>query len=125
MPRPLESRMVELFNANRELHLRENELAQRLGIESALLLGALATVRMATVYGEEGREFHVSDSAGAILGLKPNEPVSFARIVDAIHPLDRQRMLDAIAASSAGARTGRRIITSTGSSARTTARCAG
>ena len=37
----LESRMKQLFRANQDLSLRETELARRLEVESALLLGAL------------------------------------------------------------------------------------
>ena len=40
----LEKRMTELFRANQDLSLRETELARRLEVESALLLGALSTI---------------------------------------------------------------------------------
>lgn len=51
----LEKRMTELFRANQDLSLRETELARRLEVESALLLGALSTIQMATLYGERER----------------------------------------------------------------------
>ncbi|MEC7534475.1 MAG: histidine kinase, partial [Pseudomonadota bacterium] len=62
----LESRMKQLFRANQDLSLRESELARKLEIESTLLLGALSTIGMATVYGERERGFTLSEGANVI-----------------------------------------------------------
>ncbi|WP_083508317.1 response regulator [Erythrobacter sp. AP23] len=89
----LESRMKELYRANQELRLRENDLARKLEIESALLLGALSNAQMATAYGERDRGFTVSDSAGSILGTPEGEEATLEKLVEAIHPLDRDRIM--------------------------------
>ncbi len=89
----LEKRMKELFQANKDLSLREKELAQKLEIESSLLLGALSTAQMATVYGERDRGFSVSDSAAAMLGLPAGEEPTLETLLAALHPLDRDRIL--------------------------------
>ncbi len=89
----LEKRMKELFKANQDLSLREKELAQKLEIESALLLGALSTVQMATIYGERDRGFSVSDSATSILGLPTGEEATLELLLASLHPLDRERMM--------------------------------
>ncbi|QSB44317.1 response regulator [Tsuneonella flava] len=89
----LETRMKELFKANQDLGLRETELAQKLEIESALLLGALSTVQMATIYGERERGFSVSDSAASILGLPEGEETTLEKFISNLHPLDRERMM--------------------------------
>lgn len=89
----LERRMKELFRANQNLSLREKELAQKLEIESSLLLGALANAQMATAYGERERGFSVSDSAGLILGLPKGEDATLENLVASLHPLDRDRIM--------------------------------
>lgn len=89
----LEKRMKELFRANQDLSLRERELAQKLEIESSLLLGALSTAQMATIYGERERGFSVSDSAAPMLGLPQGEDATLERLVDSLHALDRDRMM--------------------------------
>ena len=89
----LESRMKQLFRANQDLSLRESELARKLEIESTLLLGALSTIGMATVYGERERGFTLSEGANAILGLPDGEAATVERLVAALHPLDRDRIV--------------------------------
>lgn len=89
----LEKRMKELFKANQDLRLREQELAQKLEIESSLLLGALSTVQMATIYGERERGFSVSESAASMLGLPKGEGATLERLQASLHPLDRDRMM--------------------------------
>ena len=89
----LENRMKELFKANQDLGLREKELAQKLEIESSLLLGALSTAQMATIYGERERGFSVSDSAASILGLPEGEEATLEKLMSSLHPLDRERMV--------------------------------
>ncbi|WP_160600375.1 hybrid sensor histidine kinase/response regulator [Allopontixanthobacter confluentis] len=89
----LEKRMKELFKANQDLGLREKELAQKLEIESSLLLGALSTVLMASIYGERERGFSVSDSAATILGLPEGEEATLESLMASLHALDRERMM--------------------------------
>tara|TARA_A100001391_G_scaffold43863_1_gene25493 strand:+ start:113 stop:1747 length:1635 start_codon:yes stop_codon:yes gene_type:complete len=89
----LENRMKELYRANQDLRLRESDLAQKLEIESALLLGALSNAQMAAAYGERDRGFTVSDSAGSILGTSEGEDPTLEKLVETIHPLDRDRIL--------------------------------
>ena len=89
----LDKRMKELFKANQNLGLRERELAQKLEIESSLLLGALSTNQMATIYGERERGFSVSESAASLLGLPPGEEATLERLLDSLHALDRERMM--------------------------------
>lgn len=89
----LEQRMRELDRANRELSKRETELVERLGIESRQLLNALSTANMATIYGEKGKPFTASSGAGELLGLPAGEDGSLEKLVAAIHPLDRERIM--------------------------------
>ena len=89
----LEARMKDLFRANQELELREQQLAQKLEIESALLLGALSTVQMATAYSEKDRGYSISESAAPLLGLSAGEEATLEKIVGALHPLDRKRIM--------------------------------
>ena len=89
----LEARMKELYKANQDLSLREKDLAQRLEIESSLLLGALSNAQMAVAYGERERGFTASDSAAALLGLGEGEEANLEKLIAQIHPLDRSRML--------------------------------
>lgn len=89
----LEDRMKALYRANQDLERRETDLAQKLEIESALLLGALSNTRMATAYGERERGFSVSGSAGAILGMPAGEEATLEKLVAALHPLDRDRIM--------------------------------
>ncbi|WP_299307710.1 response regulator [uncultured Croceicoccus sp.] len=91
----LEERMKALDRANRGLRLRETELAHNLAIESALLLGALATAKMVTIYGERARGFSFSDGAAALLGLPDHAEVTMQTLLDVIHPLDRARIANA------------------------------
>ena len=85
--------MKDLFRANQELELREQQLAQKLEIESALLLGALSTVQMATAYSEKDRGYSISESAAPLLGLSAGEEATLEKIVGALHPLDRKRIM--------------------------------
>ncbi|WP_187336157.1 response regulator [Novosphingopyxis iocasae] len=89
----LEARMKDLFRANQELKLREQQLAQKLEIESALLLGALSTVQMAAAYSEKDRGYSISESAAPLLGLSAGEEATLEKIVGALHPLDRKRIM--------------------------------
>ena len=89
----LEARMKDLFRANQELELREQQLAQKLEIESALLLGALSTVQMAAAYSEKDRGYSISESAAPLLGLSAGEEATLEKIVGALHPLDRKRIM--------------------------------
>ncbi|WP_239806522.1 response regulator [Croceicoccus hydrothermalis] len=88
----LEERMKALDRANRGLRFRETELAHNLEIESALLLSALATAKMVTIYGERARGFSFSGGAAAMLGLPEHAEVTMQTLLDAIHPLDRARI---------------------------------
>ncbi len=89
----LEDRMYALDRANKELSKRESELALRLDIESRQLLSALSTANMASIYGEVGRPFTASLEAGRLLGLPEGEEGSLDKLVGALHPLDRARIL--------------------------------
>lgn len=89
----LEERMRQLSRANQDLSLREQDLARKLEIESSLLLGALSTAQMATAYGERDRGFTVSESSASILGLPDGEEATLAKLVAALHPLDRTKIM--------------------------------
>ena len=89
----LEGRMRELDKANRDLSQRESELVEKLDIESRKLLAAQSTARMATIYGEKGKPFTASKGTGALLGLPEGEEGSLDKLVTAIHPLDRDRIM--------------------------------
>lgn len=91
----LEGRMHELDAANKELSRRESELAERLDIESRQLLTALSTAKMATIYGETGKAFSASEGSSNLLGLPKDEEGSLEKLVGAIHPLDRSRIMKA------------------------------
>ncbi|MEO1729572.1 MAG: response regulator [Pseudomonadota bacterium] len=91
----LEGRMNELDAANKELSRRESELAERLDIESRQLLAALSTTNMATIYGESGKPFTASEGSANLLGLPEGQEGSLEKLVEAIHPLDRSRILRA------------------------------
>ncbi|GAB5348341.1 response regulator [Alteriqipengyuania sp. 357] len=88
----LEQRMRDLVHANEELSKSESELAARLDIESALLLGALATAGMVTIYGERDRGYTISQGGGAMLGLPAHQEAGLEDLMAALHPLDRQRI---------------------------------
>ncbi len=89
----LEGRMKELDRANRELSQRESELAEKLDVESRKLLAAQSTAQMATIYGEKGKQFTASEGSGFLLGLPDGEEGSLDKLVAAIHPLDRDRIM--------------------------------
>jgi CheY-like chemotaxis protein len=89
----LEGRMKELDSANRELSRRESELAEKLDVESRKLLAAQSTAQMATIYGEKGKPFTASEGSGFLLGLPDGEEGSLDKLVAAIHPLDRDRIM--------------------------------
>ena len=89
----LEGRMRELDRANRDLSQRESELVEKLDIESRKLLAAQSTARMATIYGEKGKPFTASKGTGALLGLPEGEEGSLDKLMTAIHPLDRDRIM--------------------------------
>ncbi|MEM6584501.1 MAG: response regulator [Pseudomonadota bacterium] len=91
----LEGRMRELDAANKELSRRESELAERLDIESRQLLAALSTASMATIYGETGKPFTASEGSANLLGLPEGDKGSLERLIGAIHPLDRSRIMRA------------------------------
>ena len=91
----LEARMRELDSANKELSQREAELAEKLDIEGRQLLAALSTANMATIYGEAGKPFTASEGSANLLGLPEGEAGSLEKLVAAIHPLDRNRIMRA------------------------------
>ena len=91
----LEARMRELDRANKELSQREAELAEKLDIESRQLLAALSTANMATIYGETGRPFTASEGSASLLGLPESEEGTLEKLIAAIHPLDRDRIMRA------------------------------
>lgn len=91
----LEGRMKELDAANKELSRRESELVERLDIESRQLLAALSTANMATIYGEAGKPFSASEGSANLLGLPDGDEGSLEKLVAAIHPLDRSRIMRA------------------------------
>ncbi|MCK0098447.1 response regulator [Qipengyuania sp. S6317L1] len=89
----LEGRMRQLDSANRELSQRESELIKKLDIESRKLLAAQTTGQMATIYGEKGKQFTASEGAGSLLGLPDGTEGSLEKLVEALHPLDRERIM--------------------------------
>lgn len=89
----LEARMRELDRANKDLSQRESELVEKLDIESRQLLAALSTANMATIYGEKGRPFSASSGAGALLGLPDGEEATVDALMNALHHLDRDRII--------------------------------
>ncbi|NNK46004.1 MAG: response regulator, partial [Altererythrobacter sp.] len=89
----LEGRMRELDRANTELSQRESELAKKLDVESRKLLAAQSTAQMATIYGEKGKPFTASEGAGVLLGLPDHEEGTLEKLIAAIHPLDKDRIL--------------------------------
>jgi len=91
----LEDRMRELDRANKELSQREGELVEKLDIESRQLLSALSTAEMATIFGEKGKPFTSSSGSGGLLGLPEGEESSLDKLIEAIHPLDRRRIMQA------------------------------
>ena len=48
---------------------------------------------MATIYGEKGKPFTASEGAGVLLGLPDGQEGSLDKLIGAIHPLDRDRIL--------------------------------
>ncbi|RGP39816.1 Histidine kinase [Altererythrobacter insulae] len=89
----LEGRMKELDRANTELSRRESELVEKLDVESRKLLSAQSTAQMATIYGERGKPFTASEGTGVLLGLPDGQEGSLEKLIGAIHPLDRDRIL--------------------------------
>jgi CheY-like chemotaxis protein/PAS domain-containing protein len=89
----LEGRMRELDKVNRELSQRESELVGKLDVESRKLLAAQSTAQMATIYGEKGQPFTASEGTGALLGLPEGEEGSLEKLIAALHPLDRDRIM--------------------------------
>lgn len=89
----LEGRMRELDSANKELSQRESDLVEKLDIESRKLLSAQQTAQMATIYGEKGQPFTASEGTGVLLGLPAGEEGSLEKLIEAIHPLDRDRIM--------------------------------
>ena len=89
----LEGRMKELDRANTELSRRESELVEKLDVESRKLLSAQSTAKMATIYGEKGKPFTASEGTGVLLGLPDGQQGSLDKLIGAIHPLDRDRIL--------------------------------
>lgn len=89
----LEGRMKELDRANTELSRRESELVEKLDVESRKLLSAQSTAKMATIYGEKGKPFTASEGTGVLLGLPDGQEGSLEKLIGAIHPLDRDRIL--------------------------------
>lgn len=89
----LEARMHELDRANKELSQRESELVEKLDIESRQLLAALSTANMATIYGEKDKPFSTSSGAGQLLGLPDDNEATVEKLIEAIHPLDRDRIM--------------------------------
>ena len=89
----LEGRMRELDRANRDLSQRESELVEKLDIESRKLLAAQSTARMATIYGEKDKPFTASKGTGTLLGLPEGEEGSLDKLMTALHPLDRDRIM--------------------------------
>lgn len=90
----LEGRMKELDAANKQLRRRESELAERLDIESRQLLSALSMADMAAVYGEAGKPFSASSGSANLLGLPGDALESLDKLIEALHPLDRNRILN-------------------------------
>ncbi len=89
----LEARMRELDSANKRLSQSESELIEKLDIESRQLLTALSTANMATIYGEKEKPFSVSTGSGLLLGLPEGEEATVETLVNALHPLDRDRIM--------------------------------
>nr|WP_279614701.1 response regulator [Sphingomicrobium astaxanthinifaciens] len=86
--------MRELHEANVELSRREEELAERLDLESSRLVAAQRTAGFATVYFEKGKEPRSSAELNRMLGLPAGARIQLDDIFTMIHPLDAARVLD-------------------------------
>ncbi|MGB7373885.1 response regulator [Pontixanthobacter sp.] len=89
----LEGRMRELDTANRELTMREADLAAKLDLESNKLLSAQKSGGFATIYADHGSVYQSSLQLNDILGLSRAIKLTPDIVVGCIHPLDRKRIL--------------------------------
>lgn len=90
----LEGRMRELDTANRNLTMREADLAARLDLESSKLLAAQRSGGFATVHADRGSKYQSSLQLNHILGVTADTQVTPDFMISCIHPLDRARILD-------------------------------
>lgn len=91
----LEGRMRELASANAELRVREEELAERLDIQSRQLLAAQRTSGFATIFGRSGEPFQNSSQLNDIFGFPAGRALAPSDVVSRIHHLDRSRIVAA------------------------------
>lgn len=89
----LESRMRELASANSSLKQREEDLAERLQLESKQLIAAQKVGGFATVVGRPGMDYQSSPELNSILGYSVGIKMDVEHVVSRIHPLDRKRIL--------------------------------
>ena len=90
----LENRMRDLASANSSLKQREEELVERLQIESSQLLSAQRVGGFATVIGFPGQPFQSSPELNRILGYPMNQKLDVEQLVSRIHRLDVARILE-------------------------------
>lgn len=91
----LEGRMRELASANYKLKVREEELAERLDIQSRQLLAAQRTSGFATIFGRAGEPFQSSAQLNDILGFPVGHTLVPLDVISRIHHLDRNRIVAA------------------------------
>lgn len=89
----LEGRMRQLDTANRNLTMREADLAARLDLESSKLLAAQRSGGFATIHADRGSEYQSSLQLNHILGVTADTQVTPDFMISCIHPLDRARIL--------------------------------
>ena len=90
----LESRMRELAIANDSLRQSEEELAEKLQIESKQLIAAQKVGGFATIVGRPGQPYQASPELNSILGFPTGMRLSVDHLVSRFHKLDRARVLN-------------------------------
>lgn len=93
--RALEGRMRQLASANDDLRVREEDLAERLDIQSRQLLAAQRTSGFATIFGRTGEAFQSSAQLNDIFGYPAERDLAPPDVISRIHPLDRKRIVAA------------------------------
>lgn len=92
--RVLEERSRELWRANQQLAERESVLVRHLEERNRHLLTAQRTARIATIYRARSAKPTFSPEFRRLLGLSEGEPATPDRLMAAIHPLDRARVME-------------------------------
>ena len=93
--RALEGRMRDLNSANRELRKREEDLVERLEMESRQLLAAQRTSGFATIFGRVGEPYQSSSQLNGLFGYPAKRAISPEDVTARIHPLDVTRIITA------------------------------